>query len=284
MNRPATRPKLNSPRRLLIVLMTCGFSMTGCGRETKVYPEATAPGATPAPTVTTDVVATLPEGFFDHSVNRGSILLALDGVTDSSVALRLQTNPGANPTGAYNGSGTGNRALLGIALYSGDPLNQWHGLSFDAKVYAGSEAISVSLIADLHCDGQEIRVLTAEGGVLPTSESPTNGYTRFVADAEDEIWTVNGPALVGAGELSDVEVLPSSDGDQLASLVNFIASYPSACFRNAASGDPSLATGVPTSAILLGLGTPDTEDMNGAFVNRVQVGSSVYSDFGHGLE
>lgn len=269
-----------SPIQLKYLLLTglVATGLIGCGRETKIYtdPAPTTATATGALT-TTNGRSLLPEDFFDHSVNKGQVDIALDGVQSESLALRLSTRSGSNDTGAFNGSGTGSRAILGISSYDKRELSTLSSITFDAKTYAGTERISILLLVDPACDGSTPRVFSVDGGAIGSVSDIGNGYNRYRVTLTDESWQISGAAFTDPGN-SSVTLVPSSSGPSKASLSALLAKYPHACLRNAASGDEGLAKGAPSSAVLFALGSASTTTTNGAFINRLTIGNDVYAE------
>ena len=272
-------------RRLWTIgLLGLTIGMLGCGRENKLYPNANDPrqsfgiGAEGPPGQTgQDGRDYLPAGFFDHSVNQASVDLALDGSTAESVALRLRTQPIDNDPGAYNGTGDGNKAILGLSQYDNTSLQSFDSISFESKVFAGSQQLYVNLIVDLYCDGSNLKIVVADFTSLGSSTPLSYGYSGWYAAASQAKWRAVGgiqdPAIpantilpshlaLGSGKLSDVA-----------------AAYPFACLVNAETGDGGMPKGQPTSAVMLILGDSTTKSFNGAFVRQITVNADTYSEF-----
>src|SRR4051812_851624 len=93
---------------LVLTVFTLGL---GCSRQTAVYSDPAVPGAV---NPSTDNSTLLPGDFANQSVNRASVEKHLDGVSATSKAIRFQTSSGSNSVGAFNGPGTGNRAINGV--------------------------------------------------------------------------------------------------------------------------------------------------------------------------
>jgi hypothetical protein len=245
----------------------------GCARETTVYSDPAAAAVTPQTTpVSTDGRTVLPVYMYDQSVNRGRVDLALDGSSASSTALRLDISPGVNPQGSFNGTGTGNRAILGIAAHNSALLSALNSVTFDTKIFVGTEAVSVSLIADLACDGSNVHVLTANGADLGSGTAKANGYTRYSAGTNESKWKVEGSAIMDGA----TTLVPSTSQAGTASLDALIAKFPNACLKNTAVSADSLPQGLVMAGVMLTLGSDSSVAMSGAFVNRISVGSTVY--------
>ena len=242
----------------------------GCGRSNTVYSDPTDP------TISIGRPS-LPVYIYDESVNAGSVVEALDGVTSSSIALLMQTRPAtSNASGGFNGNGQGNRALMGVSRFSGNALSSIGAITFDALYQTGSQGIDVNLLADLHCDGTSVRVLIASAAALAPGSAQSNGYIRFDADFSLPVWQVSGSSIK---DPSNTTILVySSSGATVTSLAGLLANYPNACLRNAASGDAALPNGTPTASILLSLGTPSTIDENSTFVNHMVIGTTEFTN------
>lgn len=265
------------PGLLLLAPLLVALSI-GCSRETKVYQDPLDPVSiddTTEPPITTDGRALLPTGFYNQSVNCALVDVALDGATADSKAIRLQTLPGTNDVGSFNGTGQGNRALLGLAPYGDVQLSMLTGITFDSKSLVGTETVSVHLIVDLACDGTSIRVLTANKASLGSGTSVADGYTRFSALLNEARWKANGAAITDPDDGSVTLVAGTADASASA-LDAFLVKYPAACLKNTASGDDDMPKSLPTAAVLFSLGDSSTTTANTAFIKRITVGDDVY--------
>lgn len=254
-----------------MIAATAFSGLIGCARETSVYSDPSAPVAvTP---VSTGGNA-LPTNFYNQSVNRASVEIQPDGVSADSKALKFHTSSGTNDAGGFNGSGLGNRAILGLGSWHARPVSQAEPISFDAQSFAGSEAISVSLQIDLKCDGSETRVVSASGTAIAAeaTSSSGDGYTRFTASLAKPLWMASGNPILSADANS--AIVPSS-GSRV-SLTALLSEYPSACLRNASTSAAELPKGIPTAAVLWTLGQDSTSNVNTVFARRFSVGSEVF--------
>ncbi len=243
-----------------------------CSRETSVYTDPKAPASvTP---VSTDTRAYLPKEFYGQSVNRATVEIQPDGVTANSKALRFQTVSGTSDVGGFNGSGTGNRAILGLGSLHGTPVSQAEPVTFDAKTFTGAEAIGVSLQIDLACDAAQIHVLSAAGSAIAseTTSSSGDGYTRFSASIASSIWLARTAPILDPDNAS---ILVPTSGTPV-SLSALLAKYPAACLKNAATTAGDLPKGIPTAAVLWTLGQDSTTTLNSTFIRRLTVGSQVF--------
>jgi hypothetical protein len=267
---------MNSPaRKSLIVYFALSLVLGGCGRATKIYPDGS--GTVGVLPIQIDDPIVLPSGFYDQSVNHARVDLALDGASETSIALRLQTNATSNPAGGYNGSGTGNRALLGVAEQNGSLLSAIGAITFDAKSVNGTEGVAVLIQADLACDGQQLHVLEASSSALQPGLSIGNGYVRYQAGIGQNVWTSAGAAISHSGNPS-ITLVPDKSSTTPVSLSALLAQFPGACLKNASTGNADLPKNVPTAAVLFALGTPSTNTYNTVLINRITIGTDVYEE------
>lgn len=249
------------------------YGSVGCSRNTSVYADP-SPLAAVTP-VSTDARAFLPKDFYNQSVGHASVELQPDGITAASKAIQFQTAIDANASGGFNGSGVGNRAVLGNGAWHGRPVAQAEPVTFDAKNYSGSEAVGVNLQIDLACDGVSIRVVNAAGGDigLQNHAAAGDGYTRFTASTSVKIWLSPTSAIL---DPDNSAVLVPATGTPV-TLQALLAKFPAACLKNASTGAKDLANGVPTAGLSLALGTDSTLTINRTFVRRITIGSEVYA-------
>lgn len=259
-----------------IALSLLALLSLACSRETTVYPASAINSNTDTPQVT-DGRPVLPQGFLDQSVNSASVDIALDATTATSVAIRVRTSDLVNSAGRFNGNGTGNRALLGYSLAHKKPLSSLDSITFDSKVIEGDGAISVLLQVDLKCDGSTPQILIAEGEDLLVAGAATAGYFRYTAKLTDNVWKTNQGEILSPSD-SSLILLPSRSATSAASLEALLAEYPSACLVNAKSDNDDLPKLMNTAGIIFALGEADTSEFNGAFINRLSIGSDVFAD------
>jgi hypothetical protein len=270
-NFPIRKPSLFSLRGLpLVALSVLALVSAACGRTTKIYSDPAAPQIA---TITGNMKNPLPAGYFDHSVNQGMVDITLDGTTATSLAIRLQIKAGTNAAGGFNGSGTGNRALLGQGTHSGKKLVDLANFSFDAKSVNGADALSLLLLVDLDCSGATSRVFSAAAADLAPGTSQASGYTRYSADTNEAKWHVSGAAIKDPSD-NAITLVPSSGA--AASLSAFLAKYPNACIFNGVNSDDGLPKTTPTAGVLLSLGSSTSIVLSTLFVNRIAIGTDVY--------
>lgn len=257
-------------RLFSLVLGFCLIFGVACSRETTVYSDPVA--ALPVTPISTDGRTSLPKDFYAQSVNQATAELQPDGISATSKAIRFQTSASTNVSGGFNGSGLGNRALLGLGSWHARPVGQAEPITFDARVFTGTENIGVNLQVDLKCDGTDIRVLNASGSAIGSQASSAvgDGYSRFTASQSAPIWlSPTSPILDGVTTLVPATGTPVS-------LTALFTKYSAACLKNAATTAIDLPRGIPTAAILWSLGNDSTTSLNSTFVRRLTVGSEVF--------
>lgn len=276
MNRTFTNNPIKNRLHLSILsALAIAAVGIGCARETTVYSDPVSPSAV-SPVSTNDPTA-LPTPFANQSVNRAAVEKQPDGVSATSKAIRFQTSSGANSIGGFNGSGLGNRAILGVGGWQSRPVGQAEPLTFDAKYISGSEGIGANLQIDLKCDGTMIRVVNASAANIDaqTHSAVSDGYIRFTASTLAPIWISPTAAITDPGT-SAVLVPASGPG---VSLSNLLSKFPAACLKNAVTNAIDLPDRVSTNAVLLSLGSDSTTSENTVFVRRISIGSEIHETF-----
>lgn len=177
------------------------------------------------------------EDVLDQSVNRATV-----GVEDGALVLR--TESGDNPVGAFNGEGTGNKAIGGLPSYDGLPLSELSDLAVEAAAVTGGSTPYFNVLVQLECGCDDELVVVADSTVATTTDLG-GGLTRYAYAADAPQWKA-------VGGLDDL--LPAHLASTGGSLADVVAAYPDACLADADTGDNGLPKGVINSAILLILG------------------------------
>jgi hypothetical protein len=151
----------------------------------------------------------------------------------------LRAEAGTNPVGAFGGSGVGNKVIAGLAGLDGAPLAGLTSLSVTTR---GEAAPYFNAIVDLGCDGSRLALVVASG---TPAEPAADGALRTTYPADAAQWRA-------VGGLDDL--LPGHLDAAAGRLTDVSAAYPSACLRDADTGDAGLPAGEVTSAVLLILG------------------------------
>lgn len=261
-------------RLLILALASTAFSTFGCARDTSVYPETANGFVDP---ISVGDPATLPKGFFNQSVNHAVVEFQPDGTTATSVSVSFRTTSGSNPMGAFNGTGVGNRAIVGIGSWHSRPVSQAEPITFDARHYAGTEKIGVTLQIDLKCDGSQIAVVHASGASIAAQPaiSQADTFARFTASISAPIWLASTAPILDPD--TSMILVPTTGGP--VSLQAMLTKFSSACLENGSTGANELPKGIPTAAINWSLGTDSTIDTNSTFVRRFSIGSQVIEGF-----
>lgn len=256
----------------LAIATWLALSIIGCSRDTTIFEEKTPETVLP---ISTDGRVLLPKNFYDQSVGRAQVETQLDGVTSASKAIRFQTQGGATSAGAYNGTGTGNRALLGLGSWHGRPLGTLTDMRWEAKSDFGTLQAGVILQIDLKCDGSSIVVAEARPAALPAPIAKADAYVEYRALLTDTVWiSLKAPLL---HPTTSAELLSTNTGSPR-SLSDVYAAYPAACLKNGATGAAALPKSIPTAAILWSLGDDANTASASLFIRRFQVGSEEYKD------
>lgn len=248
------------------------LSLLGCSRDTTIFEEKAPEMVLP---ISTDGRVLLPRDFYDQSAGRAQVETQLDGITSTSKAIRFQTQGGASASGTYNGTGTGNRALLGLGSWHAKPLGSLTDMRWEAKSDFGTLLVGVILQIDLKCDGSNIVVAEARPAALSAPIAKTDGYAEYRALLTDLAW-ISLKAQV-LHPTTGAELLSTNTSSPRA-LSDVYAAYPAACLKNVATGAASLPKNIPTAAILWSLGDDANTASSSLFIRRFQVGSEEYKD------
>jgi hypothetical protein len=172
----------------VLLLTSILFAGSACSRPNTVYPGEAVAVIDDTPVVV-DPIA-LPGGFFDQSVNRASAFPYFDEL-DNAYYLKLETRAGLYPvSGSFNGPGLGNRALVGVSLYDGLPVEYAANNVVEIRSYTNSD-FKLLLVADLECDGSDIRVIEGEPLSIPDSSF---ALSEFGIDGTQ--WKISGSDLL----------------------------------------------------------------------------------------
>ncbi|MES2964394.1 MAG: hypothetical protein V4760_10915 [Bdellovibrionota bacterium] len=263
----------HSIRTSILAFVAITAVLTGCGRGDIVYTDGGAELTKQDDSlpITIDDRSILPRGFFDQSVNRADVQIHRS--TSNYPYLRLRLLGGTNTAGGFNGPGTGNRALVGLAQYDATLLTNIPTVTIDMK--SDGLVPDVLLLVDLDCTGNVPRVLKADGNSLyATALALEGGFKRLEASTSAAVWTTN---LDITDPLDPSMTLLSTSTK--ASLDDVITAYPNACIRNAASFDLAMPKSLPTAGVLLSLGGASTTAVTTVLIDRIEIGTDVYNDW-----
>lgn len=208
-----------------------------------------------------DEVADL-SSLLDHSVNDARI-----GVEDDVGGLLLRTEEGDNEVGAFNGSGTGNKAIGGVLGWSGVGLGDLSGLAVETQLVGGSTTPYFNLVLDLDGTGSTLNVIVTDTSMVDSPEDLGDGVTRYAFAADAPQWKA-------VGGLDDL--LPEHLSSEGGTLTSVLAAYPDACLRDADTGDNGLPAGVVTSAVMIILGDSLNHSQHEHRVSALDVGDTRY--------
>ena len=201
----------------------------------------------------------------DLSVNGARV----DGLWSGAPVLRTQTD--LNNAGAFNGGGTGNKAILGYTGFSGNGLGTLQSISYRWQELTPEMGIApasrpyVNLVIErdpVGAPGDYSIGVTLDAGNSPLLKLGT--FTGLGADqfqyswnvATDNIQVVNG----SAGKMPGVPIDASTGAgwpNESYRIQDILATFPNARLVDAASGDGGLPAGsIPaiTPAIMVIMG------------------------------
>jgi hypothetical protein len=227
----------------------------------------------------------------DLSVNKANVDNA------QSTAPVLTTRTGTSTAGAYNGGGTGNKAILGIQGFDGFPLSALLSLEVVWKEVAPAQnplamEVYVNLIVEPdpvgHPGVYKIFVVSnTDAPILCFTETiPTPGthdYTWLPAPPVPvmgpNVVQVVGPVSPNTFKIGADPAIPSFNPvppgtiwqSQCFTIASILAQYPSARLRDVNSGDGGLPAATVTPAILIIVGDSGNTIMASRLIEHVRV-------------
>jgi hypothetical protein len=218
---------------------------------------------TDLPPVITGCVSSGDEGLAkacDFSVNNASATID-ESLPDKPLSLNVQQSA-PTPAGAYNGAGTGNRAIAGFHDHDRLRISNLLQLSVDLEFVSGSNLLGpeLGLILDLECDSGDLYYALVPHSALVNGVDQGGGITRYTILPEDRMWAVNNelPDPAGGGLIIAPDPDLNPELRPLATLDEIVAAYPGVCLRNIDSGDAAMPFAAATSGILITLGRSTT--------------------------
>jgi len=230
-------------------------------------------------------------GIIDLSVNAARVAGGYD-----NGAVVLSTGSATNPAGAFNGGGTGNKAIFGALGYNNLPIADLESIEFVWQNVTGpggpnfipptgttATTPNLNLIIDFDPNGAgDIRVCPTLTDQLTAAISDSTG--TFVNDgsntltyswdgATDNILIVLAPPNpVPGGVAPNVVVAPGTQWFQNAyKWTDLVAANPDAVLVDAFSGDGGLPAGAVTPAILLTSGDSGNVTASGKYIRSFKV-------------
>jgi hypothetical protein len=251
-------PHFCSLRTALGVLLAALLSACGSGVE-QATPAAYVPG-TGNLVVNTAALASMPQA------NSATVSVVIETGT-AVIAVNTPLPAAAFPSGRYVGSGTGNKAVIGLDGFDGLKLADLTGIELDAKQVTGPvtpNLMYMNFLVDLDCvKNEDLSVLSLDDlklsrRILVWDASRIGGaaiagstYTRYSTSSNIASWRMVG---VGAGTATFSGLKDNNVGPD-ATLTQLIADYPNACLIDGVSGDngllrnQSIASCVSTAAL-----------------------------------
>lgn len=209
-----------------------------------------------------------PAGASAIGVNAGSHTLGSEGLV---LATRETT---ANPPGAFNGPGAGNKAFLGFSDHDGVLLSALGPIVVRARRDEGTPFFYLNLQVD--CDGSNTwddavdGVVIVDSDALPALALETDAMTDVTIDPAAPIFKIVGagspPGPLKCGLFSHLSDTPLP-----------LTSAPAAArLWNGDTGDNGMPRGTVMPAILFVLGDSNNLAARKVTVEKVTVGGKVY--------
>lgn len=201
------------------------------------------------------------------------------GYQDKSVV--LHTGAVANPVGAYNGGGTGNKAILGVSGFSGLPISAlasiaftWQnelgpgGTQFNPPTGANVTVPYFNLIIDFDptVPGGNIRILSLmDSSLAPVISAAIGNYTNpgglntltYSWTSAKDVIIIGSPANPTPGGVVPAVTVGPGTFDNAYSYASLIAANPNAilkdCFTRNVPVSPNGDGGLPAGAVTPGL-------------------------------
>lgn len=210
----------------------------------------------------------------DWSVNEA------DATYDVATGITLATRVSPpNARGAFNGLGTGNRAILGFDHYNRKALSEIDAITIEVRHVVGPNEPpqvimpEIGMIVDLACDGDDYAYVSVVWQNYPTPDDLGGGVQRYTVFANQARFTATGG--LPSPEAGQPNILPDPDipnGVDPGSIADLLGAYPDACVRNRDMNEPGLPAGIDTSGFLLTLGRPNNLQKVEWRVTRVAFG------------
>jgi len=227
----------------------------------------------------------------DLSVNNANV----DNAQSASPVMTTRT--GTSAVGAYNGDGTGNKAIFGIQGFDMMPLSAlasleitWHQNAAENPANYLAMEVYMNLVIELGAPAPPgFRIFVVGNTNAPqicfTSTSLGGGRFNYVWNATPPI-PPNGPNAVqvvgpvSPGTLAGVaplNVVPPGTiwQSQVFSIADILAVYPSARLRDASSGDGGLPKTTVTPAVMLITGDSGNTIMVSRLIEQIKLNGAI---------
>jgi hypothetical protein len=195
----------------------------------------------------------------------------------------LTVRTGSNPAGAFNGGGTGNKAILGVPIADLLPLSAflttqyiWNNISLNPATALYPYLNFIVEPDPIGAPGvYRIFVLSFGLGANTTSFTVTNlSATRFLFSYTASINTIqvvgpNNPVSVFPPVVPFVNLAPNWQSQNFR-MSDILAAYPNARFRRVSSGDGGLPNATVTPPMLVVLGDSNNQLMDSKLIEQIQ--------------
>jgi|GEM_PF-3199857 len=212
--------------------------------------------------------AALPAGVWLDGVNEIDFFSTADGLMMQAADT---TAAGILP-GAFNGAGTGNKALLGLSDYDGMPVSDLSAISVTARQDRGGSFFYFNMQVD--CDGDGAWT-AADGIVVVDSDTvaefalPADGSLVTIdLDPTDAVFKMVGGPKASCGNL------PSHLGGAAGSP---LTDMPAAAeLWNGSTGDGGMPRSSPMAAILFVMGDSANQNFRAMTIQSVDINGDGY--------
>ncbi|MBN1283357.1 MAG: hypothetical protein JXA24_06270 [Proteobacteria bacterium] len=213
--------------------------------------------------------AALPSGVWLDGVNA----ITFFSTTEGLMMQAADTTAAGTLAGAFNGAGTGNKALLGLNAYDGLAVSDLQSISIVARQDRGSSFFYFNIQVD--CDGDG--AWTANDGIVVVDSDsladftlPADGsFSTITLDPADAVFKMVGGPKASCGNL------PSHLGG-FAGLP--LTSMPAtAVLWNGSTGDGGMPRATPMAALLFIMGDSVNQNFRAMTIQSIAVNADTYT-------
>jgi len=212
----------------------------------------------------------IPDGVWLDGVNRVHFYSNASGLvihSDDTSALAPAT-----PAGAFNGGGTGNKALIGLNEYDGELVSTINEISVTAKQDRNNSFFYLNMQVD--CDGDGAwnpaldGIVVVDSVTLPAFALPADGsFVTIDIDSTDSIFKMVGGPKASCGNL------PSHLGGAGLPLTDLPAT---ARLMNVDTGDGGMPRNLETAAIVFVMNDSGNKSARTMTIDSITVGGDDY--------
>ena len=236
-----------------VCLLACATMLAGCGSGGDNFAAQPNPSS-PVPFVPGTGSLEIGQPALNVMTQANSVTLSV--VSDGGTTVLQISTPVtvANAVGRYVGSGTGNKAIVGLDGFDGLKLSDLSSVTLDAKMITGgtgnfymnflvdldcvkNEDVTTMTIADIRTNRRIIVWIPSAGIVQP------DGYTRYNVSTTDAQWLIVGAPTLGVGSNPGGPATPLS-----------LTGFPNACIVDGISADGGLLRNTSLPACVTGAG------------------------------